>query len=195
MAIELVVNSLLDSAGVGGLPRVLVGKTLGSQAWKESYKKATEAMIEHGTRKMFLTPPPSHFDKVLVPVYVDPHRHDMVVFDVGMAGSVPYIKAWDPTHRWKGVMPALVPALVPLSMGPLPPKAKVNFLVSTATDGPSLPNTNSSGPFAFFTVAHLALGKSAPAIGEVDEGFVRSYMWACVREGKLLPLPRCEFVD
>ena len=51
------------------------------------------------------------------------------------------------------------------------------------------------GPFAFLVLCHRAQGVLPSRWTEADEGVARSYMWGCILQGSILPLPKNKLVE
>lgn len=169
-----------------------------------------QSLVEHGTRERIVCQShaayvefmQSNFDKILLP-YVRDDGHILVV-EIEYTKKDGHIRIWDTVGAFRGcaidhVVDVMILLYAFFKEGQTVEEACMSSVTCNAAplnseqEGASV--YSGSAAFAFYVMAHLVNGEVPYRTGPEDEGFMRNYMWACIRQGKLLPLPRIKFVN
>lgn len=216
-ALQLVVDHMISMLSEG-LSAVLIGSTkhmvAGQYAdqWadvipRRSKKSETPCMmmfkelIQRGTRKRlslrstddYVRYVRKSFSRVILPYEVAPH--DIVVFEVVFkeAKGAPYLKVWDPFDRWSDKPYHEVDEILHVLSLFFDVTEQPRVSHRLFDGSPRLSDHLSSVPVAFFTIVNLVMGRMPPHATEHDGGCLRNYMWGCICQNKMLPVPRRKF--
>lgn len=205
-------------------PTVLIGsvnhfraKDNGTLYSDQVVLETLQSLLQHGIRERVVLPSvsayvnwfQSNFDKILLPFVLD-DGHVLVV-EVEYSPPGPngqrsgIISLWDFVGAFKGCVLRYVYDVQVLSVSFFHPGQNVGAShVELVTCGHTplskdvldrRPAYTGSAAYAFYVMAHRAQDKLPHGAGPEDDGFLRNYMWACIQEGKLLPLPQIKWVN
>lgn len=205
-AVELIVDSLLETAETGKMTNTLVGPVREMREWRPNIDDKNrlallKGLVEHGLRRQRLVIESLeqviaalhvNFRHVILPIQLS--EHHVIVCEFKFDKEPLECKVWDPVGLWTGKQGNDVPEIISVACTFLLEDTPMKLNLNREPEDPCLQEASASALFAFFTMAHLAVNLSPSKATEDDEGFIVSYMWACVREGKLLELPSPKYV-
>lgn len=124
-------------------------------------------------------------------IYLPYHLHDdhYVVFEITLSsGRGQYVKIWDGNKTWQRIEDASqlleVKTIIDVFF-----KGRVVDILLWEPGDPTQERGQGDAAFAFMLLCHLVQGKTPSAWTQDDEAVARSFMWGCIRHGKILPLP------
>lgn len=128
-----------------------------------------------------------HYDKIILPYNMN--RNHFVVFEVAFRSPQgQYIKMWDGMAASSSAQLLNVREELDMLREVFFGGREVETLLWQIGD-PVQGAGFGCGPFAFLVMCHLAFGKAPEGWSARDEAVARNYLWGCIREGRLLPLP------
>lgn len=178
--------------------------------WVTRVMVTLQGLIRHGTRELVVQQThgayvdylQSKFDKILLP-YVTDDGHVLVV-EINYRAEGGDIRMWDLVGAFQGCSLPHVYAVKVLasSFFKRNQDVKASCVRGVTCNSAPLPVDCSEQPaysgsaaFAFYVMAHLAQDKMPHLAKPEDEGFMRNYLWGCIREGMVLPLPQIKWVE
>lgn len=218
LALEWVIDELIQTSRTGGYPRALIGSTVDmptdgyQEHWsfdlpahnatvegETQHMRAFRMLLANGTRKSsrsiqrtsseaYINFVRTKFNTVLIP-YNKANYH-YVLFEINfMNREQPYLYVWDSMDMWADYSPTDIPQIQTLLSAFFHPGEKVAVKVSRELNTPYQGSGHGCAAFVFFTAAFRAFGLLPPRATVKDEAFMRNYMWGCIVAGKMLPLP------
>jgi hypothetical protein len=140
---------------------------------------ATEALVDEIWRVC---------DRILLPYHVN-YNHFIVLDIVLRSTHGPYIKVWDGMKLWqKERSPQKILEIQSLSNVFF--KGRDVPVELWRPGDPTQETGYGCGAFAFLVMSHLAQDQLPPPWTCNDEAVARSYLWGCIRNGEVLPLPQ-----
>lgn len=214
VALEWLVDHCIRRAH-DGRPMVLIGSTnhLDTKDYVEQYSDgmvmtSLRSLIVHGTRQetscashhAYIDFLQANFQRILVPYVLDDGH--VLVMEVEYRAEKHRVKVWDTVGAWAEHQVHKIPQVEVVVCSFFKEGQDLEIAYTRAvTCNPTLPSHHdhkgakgASAAFAFYIMAHLAQNKIPPRAGAVDEGFMRNYMWGCIRGAMMLPLPKIKFV-
>lgn len=217
LALAEVVTSILADRNEGSLPAILVGSTdllpvgylrEASSMSASRVMQFFKGLIGHGARQEVKQPwadayrdhLASSCTAILLPYQVAPG--DVVLFECNFKGQyAPSLQLFDPSCRYAAdIAASQVPELNKLASLIFRGDADVRLNIKRPPRAPLPPapqptylgKANSVGA-VFYMVASRVEG-NLPRLPKVDDdGAITNFMWACVAQGKLLPVPMVKF--
>lgn len=188
LAVEWLIQHLKDEVGAGKEPRVLVGdsdalpthglenlfrnqavtrrvdsRTYLMRQLESTIFKGTGMNIIYSSATEYIDYLQSTFDRVvLTHNYCDYHY---VLFDITYKprdGGRPYVKVWDALDVWSQIDFRNMPQTEVISSSFFHEGQEFDLIPSRADRDPNQEGTEACAAFAFFTLAHLALGVRPP---------------------------------
>lgn len=127
------------------------------------------------------------YSRILLPYNVN--QNHFVVFELAWRSQEgPYLKVWDGASLWEGAAAAN--------------QEEILMLIEVFFEGEKVPvrlwelgdpvqeRGHGCGAFAFLIMCYRAYGMKPQGWTFRDEALARNYLWACLRKGEIISIPR-----